>query len=182
MTQSYPPFAVFPDLNCVLRLPSGGEYRGKLRQHPSNEDPSEVWYEGYLRAEHKDHVTADTNLKDRFNRDGLRPAYFHASSKVEPLRVKLNRVPKAKRNDKNADTLVGEVWTHEGLWTIVSSPSESDKLHLAGNVVPSRHELAFEGSRIKQYQPEMPAAEQAQTQAAPVARKGKPAAPASRPA
>ncbi len=87
MTQSYPPFAVFPDLNCVMRLPSGAEYRGKLRQHPSNEDPAEVWYEGYLRAEQKDHVTADTNLKDRFTRDGMRPAHFHASSKVEPLRV-----------------------------------------------------------------------------------------------
>lgn len=86
MSQYFPPFAVFPDLNCVLRLPSGIEYRGKLRQHPANDEPDEVWYEGYLRAEDKDHQTADTNLKDRFDRDGLRPGYFHANSKVEPLR------------------------------------------------------------------------------------------------
>lgn len=37
MTQSYPPFVVFPDLNCILRMPSGTEYRGKLRQHRSTE-------------------------------------------------------------------------------------------------------------------------------------------------
>ena len=47
MTQSYPPFAVFPDLNCALRLPSGVEYRGKLRQHASTEVDGEHWYEGY---------------------------------------------------------------------------------------------------------------------------------------
>ena len=104
MTQNYPPFAVFPDLNCVLRTPSGTEYRGKLRQHPTTEVDGEFWYEGYLRAEQKDHVTADTTLKDRFNRDGLRPAYFHASSNAELLRLKLNRIPKGKRNDKNGDS------------------------------------------------------------------------------
>lgn len=151
MTQSYPPFVVFPDLNCILRTPSGTEYRGKLRQHPSTEADGEHWYEGYLRAEQKDAVTADTTLKDRFTREGLRPAYFHPDSNVEPLRLKLNRVPSAKRTDKNAATLVGEVWNHEGLWTVVSSPSDSEKLHLAGNVVPSRHEMGFDGSRIKQY-------------------------------
>jgi hypothetical protein len=159
MSQNYPPFAVFPDLNCAIRLPSGVEYRGKLRQHPSNEVDGEHWYEGYIRAEHKDHVTADTTLKDRFNRDGLRPAHFHAQSTVEPLRVKLNRIPAGKRTEKNAETLIGEMWNHEGLWTIVASPSESPSLHMAGSVVPSRHELAFEGSAIKRYQPEPPANE-----------------------
>jgi hypothetical protein len=158
MTQSYPPFAVFPDLNCVLRTPSGHEYRGKLRQHPSADTDGEFWYEGYLRAEHKDAVTADTTLRDRFNKDGLRPAYFHANSNVEPLRLKLNRLPKAKRTERNADTLVGEVWNHEGLWTVIASPSDSDKLHLSGNVAPSRHELAFDASRIRQYQPQATAA------------------------
>lgn len=161
MSQNFPPFAVFPDLNCALRLPSGVEYRGKLRQHDSNDVEGEHWYEGYLRAEYKDHVTADTTMKDRFNRDGLRPQYFHPQSNVEPLRVKLNRIPGAKRTEKNADTLVGEVWNHEGLWTIVASPSESASLHLAGAVVPSRHELAFAGSRIRQYQPEQAVEEQA---------------------
>lgn len=180
MPQSYPPFAVFPDLNAVLRLPSGIEYRGKLRQHPSNEVDGEVWYEGYIRAEHKDAITADTNLKDRFNRDGLRPAYFHPQSNAEPLRVKLNRIPVAKRTDKNAETLVGEVWNHEGLWTIVASPSESPSLHMAGAVVPSRQELGFDGSAIRQYQPE-PAKEEQVVQVAPAARKGK-GAPAARPA
>lgn len=166
MTTNKLPFAVFPDLNCVMRTPSGVEYRGKLRQHPSNDVDGEHWYEGYIRAETKDHVTADTNLKDRFNRDGQRPGYFHPSSNAEPLRIKLNRVPKAKRTEKNADTLVGEVWTHEGLWTIVASPSASASLHLAGNVVPSKHELANAESRIKQYQSETPVAEI--TPAAPV--------------
>lgn len=98
-------------------------------------------------------MTADTTLKDRSNRDGLRPAYFHPDSNAEPLRIKLNRVRAAKRNDKNADTLVGEVWNHEGLWTVVSSPSDSPSLHISGSVFPSRHEVAFDGSRIKQYQP-----------------------------
>lgn len=153
MTQTQPPFAVFPDLNFILRTPSGAEYRGKLRQHPSNEVSGEHWYEGYMKAEHKDHVTADTTLKDRFNKDGARPAYFHSSSTVEPLRIKLNRIPQAKRTDKNAETLVGELWTHEGLWTVVASPSASASLHLAGNVVPSRHELDYSGSAIKQFSP-----------------------------
>lgn len=182
MSQSYPPFAVFPDLNCVLRLPSGAEYRGKLRQHPSNEAAGEVWYEGYLRADHKDHVTADTNLKDRFNRDGARPAYFHPQSNAEPLRVKLNRIPTAKRTDKNADTLIGEVWNHEGLWTIVSSPSESSALHMAGTIVPSKQEVAFEGSAIRQYQPEPAAVAQVAATTAPATRKGKAAGTVARPA
>ena len=180
MTTTYPPFVVFPDLNCILRTPSGTEYRGKLRQHPSTEADGEHWYEGYLKAQHKDHVTADTTLADRFNKDGLRPAYFHADSNVEPLRIKLNRIPKGKRTDKNADTLVGEVWNHEGLWTVVSSPSDSDKLHLAGNVVPSRHELGFAGSRIKQFQPQAAAAAPEVEVEAP--RKGKAAGRAARPA
>jgi hypothetical protein len=178
MSQNYPPFAVFPDLNCALRLPSGVEYRGKLRQHPSKDVDGEHWYEGYLRAEHKDHVTADTTMKDRFNKDGLRPAYFHPQSNVEPLRVKLNRIPEAKRSDKNEGTLVGEIWNHEGLWTIVASPSESPSLHLAGTVVPSRHELGFDGSRIRHHQPEAP---EEQAKVSPAPRKTKPAGTVARP-
>lgn len=176
MTANYPPLAVFPDLNCVLRLPTGVEYRGKLRQHPSNEAEGEHWYEGYLRAQTKDHVTADTTLKDRFTKDGMRPAYFHDKSTAEPLRLKLNRVPKAKRNDKNADTLVGELWTNEGLWTVVASPSASASLHMAGNIAPSRHEMGFDGSRIKQYG-EAPAGKQQ-----PAGVKPRPAKAAARPA
>lgn len=181
MTQNYPPFAVFPDLNCVLRTPAGAEYRGKLRQHPSTEADGEFWYEGYLRAQHKDHVTADTTLGDRFNRDGLRPEYFHEGSNAEPLRLKLNRIPKVKRTDKNAGTLVGEVWNHEGLWTVVASPSASESLHLAGNVIPSRHELAFAGSRIKQYQPQG-AGPVVEVEEPPTARKAKAKGAAARPA
>ncbi len=173
MSQNYPPLAVFPDLNFILRLPSGAEYRGKLRQHPSTEAEGEHWYEGYLKAEHKDHVTADTTLRDQFNRDGLRPAYFHPDSNTEPLRIKLNRIPAAKRNAKNTDTLVGEVWTHEGLWTVICSPSESEKLHLAGSVVPSRHEMGFDGSRIKQYAPQPQAADAPEPQPAPKGKGGR---------
>ena len=178
MSQAYPPFVVFPDLNCILRTPSGTEYRGKLRQHPSTEVDGEHWYEGYLRAQAKDAVTADTTLGDRFNKDGMRPAYFHPDSNVEPLRLKLNRIPQGKRTEKNAETLVGEVWNHEGLWTVVSSPSDSDKLHLAGNIVPSRHELGFGGSRIKQYAPQAAAVPEVEEQPA---RKPKPARATARP-
>ena len=177
MSTKQPPFAVFPDLNFVLRTPSGVEYRGKLRQHPSNDSEGEHWYEGYLKAEAKDHITADTTLKDRFNRDGARPDYFHSGSNAEPLRLKLNRVPHAKRTDKNADTLVGELWTHEGLWTVIASPSSSASLHLAGNVVPSRHELSFAGSHIKQYAPQQAAASGTDD----ASRKARPARAGSRP-
>lgn len=152
MTSSYPAFAMFPDLNAVIRTPSGVEYRGAFRQHPSTKEDGEHWYEGYLVASHKDHITADTNLHNRFNKDSARPAYFHADSTAEPLRLKLNRIPKEQRNDKNGHVLIGELWTHEGLWTVIASPSKSDKLHLAGNVVPSRHEMNFDGSQIRQYQ------------------------------
>lgn len=172
MSLSYPPFAVFPDLNFILRLPSGAEYRGKLRQHPSTEAEGEHWYEGYLKAQQKDHVTADTTLADRFNKDGARPAYFHADSNVEPLRIKLNRIPTAKRTPKNADTLIGEVWTHEGLWTVIASPSASEKLHIAGSVVPSRHEMDHDGSRIKQFAPATLPVEVPEAQPAPKARAG----------
>ena len=72
-----------------IRLPSGTEYRGKLRQHPSTDVDGEHWYEGYIRAEMKDHVTADTTLRDRFNKDSARPSYFHPQSKIEPVRIKL---------------------------------------------------------------------------------------------
>ena len=152
MPSSYPAFAMFPDLNVVIRTPSGGEYRGSFRQHPSTKVEGEHWYEGYLVADHKDRVTADTNLNHAFKRDAQRPDYFHPDSNVEPLRLKLNRIPEEQRNDRNAQALIGELWTHEGLWTVIASPSRSDKLHLAGNVVPSRHEMDFDGSKIRQYQ------------------------------
>jgi|GEM_PF-6707402 len=153
MASSYPAFAMFPDLNAVVRAPSGVEYRGAFRQHPSTKEEGEHWYEGYLVASHKDHVTADTNLTHAFKRDGQRPGYFHPESNAEPLRLKLNRIPAEQRGDKNADTLIGELWTHEGLWTVIASPSKSDKLHLSGSVVPSKHEMAFDGSKIRHYQP-----------------------------
>ena len=181
MTANYPPFAVFPDLNFILRLPSGAAYRGKLRQHDSLQVDGEHWYEGYLRADDKADITADTTLKDRFNRDGLRPEYFHADSTVEPLRVKLNRLPVGKRIEKNAQTLVGEVWNHQGLWTVVASPSASGNLHLAGNVVPSRHEQGFDSSRIKHYQPQANEQEAVAVET-PTARKPKASKPVSRPA
>lgn len=176
MDNQYPPFAVFPDLNCIVRLPSGTTLRGKLRQHPSTKEPGEHWYEGFVRADDKDAILAGTNLRDRFNRDGLRPDYFHPQSTVEPLRIKLNRIPKEQRTDKNADTLLSELWTPEGLWTIVSSPSDSSALLIAGSVVPSKHELAFDGSKIKQYQPEPQAKADPVPAAAARGSKGRPVA------
>lgn len=152
MVNTYPAFAMFPDLNVVIRTPSGIEYRGKFRQHPSTKEEGEHWYEGYVKAISKDDITADTNVADRFNKHSEHPDYFDSASRAEPLRVKLNRIPKDQRSDKNADTLIGELWNHQGLWTVIASPSKSDKLHLAGNVVPSRQELGFEGSAIARYQ------------------------------
>ena len=179
MDSKYPPFAVFPDLNCIIRLPTGTTLRGKLRQHPSTKEPGEHWHEGWVRADDKDAILAGTNLRDKFNRDGLRPEYFHAQSTVEPLRVKHNRIPKEQRTEKNADTLLSELWTPEGLWTIVSSPSDSSALLIAGSVLPSKHELTFEGSRIKQYQPEAKA--ESETVPPPAAKPAK-ARPGARPA
>lgn len=171
MSANYPPFAMFPDLNVILRTPSGLEYRGSFRQHPSTKQEGEHWYEGYLAATHKDAVLADTNLVHAFKRDGSRPGYFDAKSTAEPLRLKLNRVPQEHRNERNAEMLVGEVWTHEGLWTVMARTSKSPSLHLNGNVVPSRHEITFEGSRIRQYQLAQDEVEPAEAPARPPRRR-----------
>jgi len=128
---------------------------------PPAREEGEHWYEGYLAASHKDHVLADTNLVNAFKRDGTRPDHFDPKSTVEPLRLKLNRIPPAQRTERNAGTLIGEIWTHEGLWTVMANPSESPRLHLAGSVVPSRAELGFEGSRIRQYDARAGEAQQA---------------------
>ena len=58
-------------------------------------------------------------------------------------------VPAEQRTDKNADTLTGELWNDEGLWTVIASSSKSTKLLVAGNFVPSRQEL---DSAIARYQ------------------------------
>ena len=168
MVQSYPAFALFPDLNCVIRTPSGVEYRGNFRQHPSTKEEGEHWYEGFVTAGHKDHILADTNLSNRFKRHAERPAYFHPQSNAEPMHLKLNRIPKAQRTEKNEHSLIGEIWTHEGLWTVIASLSQSPKLHLAGNVVPARVEIEHDGSAIARYHVAPAAAEVvAETKPAP---------------
>ena len=153
-SQSQPAFALFPDLKAVIRTGGGCEYRGKFRQHDSTKQAGEWWFEGYVQAQDKDHIHADTVLQDRFNKEGQHPDHFHPQSRAEPVRIKLNRIPVEQRNDKNEQTYMGELWNHEGLWTIICSPSKSDKLIMAGNVVPSRQELDYAGSNISRYQPQ----------------------------
>lgn len=155
MTQakSQPAFALFPDLKTVIRTPDGHEYRGKIRRHDSIKEPEEFWFEGYVQAAHKEQILADTMLSDRFNKEGRHPDYFHPQSRSEPMRIKLNRIPVDRRTDKNENTYMGELWVAQGLWTIICSPSKSDKLLMAGNVVPSTNEMDYAGSTIARYQP-----------------------------
>jgi hypothetical protein len=147
---SLPPFRLFPDLNFRITLLSGQTYRGEMRQHKSTSEDGEFWYEGYAKAVEKEDITADAVLKQEFRRSG-RPDYFHPKSNVEPGRVKLNRIPKQRREKKNAETYVGELWTPEGLWTVVASPSQKDGLLLVGRVVPSKVEMDYKDSLIAKY-------------------------------
>ncbi len=151
--KSQPSFALFPNLQAVIRTPSGEVYRGKVRQHQSHANPDEVWYEAYVEAQDKDHILADTVMRDKFNKEGQHPAHFHPQSRAEPMRIKLNRLPAEQRNEKNDQTFIGELWNHQGLFTIICSPSKSPKLIMAGNVVPARQEVEA-GTHLAKYQPE----------------------------
>jgi hypothetical protein len=148
----YPDISIFPDLNIVIRTPVGREYRGKVLEHPSQHADGESWLQvQFLDGASKDDAHAVALLKQRFRKSG-RPDYFPAESRVEPLDVAFNRIPAAKRTDRNADTLIGELWDTDGLWTLLVKPSKADRLLHAGSVLPSQAEIANPSSTIAKFQ------------------------------
>ena len=126
--KKYPDVTIFPDLNITIRTPAGREYRGKVLEHPSKHADGETWLQVMsFRALGKDDVHAGALLAQAFRKSG-RPDYFPQASTIEPLAVAFNRIPAAKRTDKNADTMIGELWDTDGLWTLLIKPSKSDKV------------------------------------------------------
>lgn len=147
-----PDIAIFPDLNIAIRTPAGREYRGKVLEHPSQHAADETW----LQVQFLDGVTNDDAhsaalLKQQHRKSG-RPDYFAPESRAEPLDVTFNRIPAAKRTDRNADTLIGELWDADGLWTVLVKPSKAARVLYAGSVLPAAAEIAFQGSRIAHHQ------------------------------
>lgn len=127
-------FKVFGSFDGQIKLPvSGTPYQFKLRPH-SNPDGSR-WFEGFLAAmpeTPRATVFDDEELKNRFKKDGARPAHFPERSTEVPLQVKLNPFPKKKDGDPE---YIGSVWTSEGLFTVFARDKEGGLL-LAGDVVP----------------------------------------------
>lgn len=151
--QSKPDIAIFPDLNVVIRTPAGREYRGKALVHSSQHAEGETWLQVMnLRAGVKEDQLAAALLAQHASKHG-RPGYFPTDSTIEPMKVNFNRIPVAKRNDKNADTLIGELWDADGLWTMLIKPSKSESVLYAGSALPARCEIdSNPGSSIAQYQ------------------------------
>lgn len=151
--QSKPDIAIFPDLNVVVRTPAGREYRGKALVHPSQHAEGETWLQVMnLRAGVKEDQLSAALLAQHAAKHG-HPEYFPAESTIEPMKVNFNRIPVGKRNDKNADTLIGELWDADGLWTMLIKPSKSESVLYAGSALPAKCEI--EGnphSKIAQYQ------------------------------
>lgn len=147
-----PDIAIFPDLNIAIRTPAGREYRGKVLQHPSQHAEGETWLQvQFLEGVSKDDAHSAALLKQQHRKSGL-PDYFAPESKVEPLDVTFNRIPTAKRTDRNADTLIGELWDADGLWTVLIKPSKAARVLYAGSVLPAAAEIAFAHSKISQHQ------------------------------
>jgi hypothetical protein len=90
-------------------------------------------------------------LKQEYRKSG-RPGYFAPESRSEPLDVTFNRIPVAKRTERNADTLIGELWDADGLWTVLIKPAKAPRVLYAGSVLPAQAEIAYAGSKISQYQ------------------------------
>jgi hypothetical protein len=156
--KSLPDITIFPNLNVVIRTPAGREYRGEAREHSSREIDGEKWYQVVrLNPTGKDNQHDNAILRQEFEkaqrkgREHGRPDYFPEGSNAEPLKLNLNRIPFAKRHAKNEATLIGEFWDADGLWTVLASPSKSEKVLYAGSLVPSRAELDYPDSKISQY-------------------------------
>jgi len=147
-----PDIAVFPDLNMVIRTPAGRQYRGKVLEHTSQHAEGETWLQvQFLDGVGKDDIHDAALLKQHYRKSG-RPDYFPQESRVEPLDVAFNRIPPGKRTDKNADTLIGELWDTDGLWTLLIKPSKAERVLYAGSVLPAQAEIANPASKIAQYQ------------------------------
>jgi hypothetical protein len=147
-----PDIAIFPDLNIAIRTPAGRQYRGKVLEHPSQHAEGESWLQiQFLEGAGKADTHEAALLKQQYRKSG-RPDYFPAESKAEPLDVSFNRLPANKRTDRNADTLIGELWDADGLWTVLIKPSKAARVLYAGSVLPSQSEIAYAGSKISQYQ------------------------------
>ena len=147
-----PDVAIFPDLNIAIRTPAGREYRGKVLEHPSQHADGETWLQvQFLEGSGKETAHDGALLKQQYRKSG-RPDHFGSESRVEPLDVAFNRIPAAKRTDKNVDTLIGELWDADGLWTVLIKPSKAERVLYAGSVLPAQAEMAYAGSKIAQYQ------------------------------
>ena len=146
-----PDIAIFPDLNIAIRTPAGRAYRGKVLEHPSQHAEGETWLQvQFLDGVGKDDVHEAALLKQRYRKQG-RPDYFPQESRLEPLDVAFNRIPAAKRIDKNADTLIGELWDADGLWTLLIKPAKADRVLYAGSALPAQAEMTNPTSKISQY-------------------------------
>jgi len=133
-------------------MSAGREYRGKILEHPSQHADGETWLQvQFLDGVGKDDIHDAALLKQHYRKSG-RPEYFPPESRVEPLAVAFNRIPSAKRTDKNADTLIGELWDSHGLWTLLIKPSKAERVLYAGSVLPAQAEIANPASKIAQYQ------------------------------
>lgn len=151
-TKERPDIAIFPDLNIAIRTPAGRAYRGKVLEHPSQHAQGETWLQvQFLEGASKDDIHQGALLKQHYRKEG-RPTYFPQESRAEPLDVAFNRIPTAKRTDRNADTLIGELWDPDGLWTLLVKPSKTDRVLYAGSAVPAQAEMANPASKISQYQ------------------------------
>ena len=147
-----PDVVIFPDLNLVIRTPAGREYRGKVLEHPSQHADGETWLQvQLLEGASKDDIHANALLKQSYRKSG-RPSYFPGESRAEPLDVAFNRIPAAKRTDRNADTLIGELWDADGLWTLLIKPSKAERVLYAGSAIPAQAETHNPASKITQYQ------------------------------
>ena len=158
-----PDITIFPNFNVTIRTPAGRQYRGKVLEHDSQHVSGEKWYQVVnLNPIGKENQRQNAVLRQQFDKaarqGNARPDYFPARSNAEPLRLNLNRIPLAKRHPRNADTLIGEFWDADGLWTVLVSPTKSEKILYAGSLLPAQVEIdSNPHSKISQYrQPTKP--------------------------
>jgi hypothetical protein len=124
----------------------------QVLEHHSQHAKGELWLQVLLlNAVGKDGIHTAALLKQHYRKAG-RPDYFPKESRTEPVAVSFNRIPATKRTDRNADTLIGELWDADGLWTLLIKPSKSESVLYAGSAVPGQAELANPSSKIAQYQ------------------------------
>jgi hypothetical protein len=161
--KALPDITIFPNLNVIIRTPAGREYRGEAIEHDSRDIAGEHWYQVVkLNPVGKDNQHDSALLRQQFDRaqrrgESGRPDYFPERSNAEPLKLNLNRIPLAKRHPRNADTLIGELWDADGLWTVLASPTKSEKVLYAGSLLPAQAEIGNPDSKINQYrQPTKP--------------------------